>query len=1132
MGTDPVDGFLIERDPITWEHEAGFPGSLTPAGVFFQDAPNGLEVALVRVPAGSRPTAADLRRAWNKRRSGRASPVLLTAFYSDNEGHRVALCGPVGEQPVVYHDIEVSQAERLADVALSEPSHHAATRLLLATLPELDSPFPGLRNAGLLATQELKAGVPQRPDWEAAGRRARPLLKQRGRQLVEALGFQVETLATNASMLTINGQEHAVAVFCDEDEPFEVSSGRFEGTSPVSRALALADRQPRQVPWVVLTRAAEIRLYSASPDKGVGRRGRAETFVELNLSLLQRKQAGYLHLLFSAEALAPDGTLDETLENSNRFAAELAVRLRERVYNQTVPALARAVAKRLSNSQAVNTIAGQSGHDLVDSDVNAYDLTESGITDNDFGDSDLSVFNLTESSMTDNDSAKNDLSEDDLADAYEQVMMILFRLLLVAYAEDKDLLPYRTNSNYFDCSLSLMARELTDALRNGSAHYSEHSTGLWDAATRLWDAVNEGSPTLGVPPYNGGLFTSDPALSKSGAAIADLTLSDAEFGPALEGVLVDNGPEGLGPVDFRSLTVREFGTIYEGLLESRLSVAQDDLVIKTIKGEDQYVPAGDETEVDVLAGAVYFHNYSGARKATGSYFTKPFAVTHLLDHALEPALDDHIARLDSYRNQGDDAAVADAFFDFRCADIAMGSGHFLVAAVDRIEARLSAWLALNPVPAVSAELTRLRKAAQAALGDLSDAGGIEDCSLLRRQVARHCIYGIDKNRIAVELARLSIWIHTFVPGLPLSFLDHNLVHGDCLTGVVSSTDAVEALTPKKQKAKNGQPGTQSIFMHQLDELLHGCDEDLAKLGRLNDADKSEIEAARKAHAAARDAVAPAEAVFDVVTAVRAEAIGLNQIIDFTPESVAKLAERSEVRTAIERFTPIHYPSTWPEVFARTERGGFDCLLGNPPWEKVVVDRKVWWGMYLPGIRSLPVSRKHAKITALEARRPDLAAVFLEEKERAESLKELLRATFPKLGSGQTDLYKVFSWANLALCRLEGHIGIVLPRTAVADAGMATWRTEVVGASNTPPPPRGETARNTTARGHGHQPQGLGIRGGTPFLHSGVGGPHPILSVATGLNTKQWAFDGVDGRYTVALVAIVKINPRSEPWRCL
>ncbi len=977
-----MNNFLLDRDPTTWAAPERFPSALVPGGVFVQDAPSGLEVTVVR--ATRRPSAADLRDGWSKRRAGRASPVLLVAFYPTTEGERVSLCGPIGDPPLVHRDLEVSQVERLAEVALSEPSHHAATRFLLAAASELDSPFPGLRNVGLLATQELRVGVPDRPDWVSATRKASVLLGRRGRRLVEGLGFRIETLSTNAQMLTINNRKHAVAVFCDDDEPFEAPSGRFDNTSPVSRALALADQE--RVDWVILTRSSEIRLYAARPDTGVGRKGRAETFVELNLSLVPDDFAGYLQLLFSADALRDDGTLEQILERSADYVAELAVRLRERVYHETVPTLARAVAARLQSEP------GSEG-----------------------------------------------LNESDLAGAYEQVMVILFRLLFVAYAEDKDLLPYRSNGKYADHSLSHKARLLAEDRHKGADDYDAGSTDLWDDVKQLWGAVNLGNRDWGVPAYNGGLFSSDPQVSHSGAAIAEITLNNAEFGPALSAVLVDEGSEaeGVGPVDFRSLSVREFGTIYEGLLESKLSVAQDDLTVKSIKGKENYVPASDDDEVEVRAGEVYFHNRSGVRKATGSYFTKPFAVEHLLDSALEPALDDHIARLDGLRESGDDAALAEAFFDFRCADIAMGSAHFLVAAVDRIEARLSAWLTLHPVAAVTAELNRLRNTALEALGDLADATEVEQSSLLRRQVARHCIYGVDKNSVAVELARLAIWVHTFVPGLPLSFLDHNLVQGDSLTGVASVDDAAAAVKPRGSRADS------SLFVYLLEELLEECLGPLARLGRLNDADKSEIDEARAARAETREAVAPVRSVFDVASAVRAGAIKIHSDFDFSPESIAALAQEPEVQEAVRRLTPVHYPTAWPEVFARTGKSGFDCLLGNPPWEKVVVDREVWWGMHLPGVRALPVAKRRAQIDALEAARPDLAAEFENEHKRTEALKLVLRATFANLGSGQTDLYKAFAWANFALCSEGGRLGIVLPRSAVSDAGMANWRKEIV-----------------------------------------------------------------------------------------
>ena len=486
-------------------------------------------------------------------------------------------------------------------------------------------------------------------------------------------------------------------------------------------------------------------------------RDASETFVEANLALLPEDKAGYLLLLFGSDALIEGGTIEKILDSSADFAADLAARLRERVYFHCVPRLATAVAARLDGS--------------------------------------------------------SDLSDHDLAYAYEQTLIILFRLLFVAYAEDKDLLPYHSNSKYAGHSLKHVARQLAEDRQKGRQHFDEQACGLWEDIGKLWRAVDRGNKGWGVPSYNGGLFSDDAKVSVAGAALAAIELTDAEFCPALTAMLVDEGDDDvIGPVDFSSLSVRELGTIYEGLLESMLSIATSNL---TVDSKHSYVPVTRRSnKVLVKEGEVYFHDRSGARKATGSYFTKLFAVKHLLDHALEPALDDHVSRVQQYLDAGNEAGAADTFFDFRCVDLAMGSGHFLVAAVDRIEARLSNLLALHPIPVINAELDVLRRAALAALGDFADGVEIETTSLLRRQVARRCIYGVDINNISVELARISIWIHTFVPGLPLSFLDHSLVCGNSLTGIGTLDEALDVLDPD-----HGKGGEVSLFRADIEEFL-------------------------------------------------------------------------------------------------------------------------------------------------------------------------------------------------------------------------------------------------------------------------------------------------------------------------
>lgn len=941
-------------------------GPLEAVGLAIGAGSGGLEVAV----AGSQRklTQDTLRTAWKSRQGGRATPVLLVAIHGD----RAALCGPAGETPPVFLDLDVGQVERICRTALAEPNRHAAARFLWSVLPEIkESQIPGLRNQGLFATYELEKGVPQRSDWPQAQQKAKCLLDKRGRDLLAALGYQVADTNQQYSVLRCGQTKMAVAIFLDRSEACDIASDRFGGMTPVQYALAKADDE--NLDYVLVDHGSSLRVHTTA-GKGVGRRGRTDTFVEIHLDLLPSDRAGYLWLLFSGPALAADGAFAKILEESQDYASDLGSRLRDRIYEFVIPNLAVAIAK-------------------------ARNLKKP--------------------------------TAQDLKTTYEMALLALFRLLFIAYAEDKDLLPCHTNERYRDRSLKKKAREMA-ALRQQGVPTFDESTTHWEEVVRLFRVVNTGKPKeWGVPAYNGGMFSEDASISPAGSLLADISLANKDFGPVLCDLLVDPTPEGFGPVDFRSLGVREFGTIYEGLLESELSVAEEDLIVDEAK---LFVPAGKKTP-DVRQGQIYLHDASGARKATGSYYTKSFAVEHLLDHALEPAITDHLARLDKL----DDRRAADSFFDFRVADIAMGSGHFLVAAVDRIERRLSSYLARRPLPGVMGELLRLRKAA---LDGIEQAGGsidgveIENVQLLRRQIARRCIYGVDINKIAVQLARLSLWIHTFVPGLPLSFLDHNIVCGNSLVGIATFQEVGDLLT---------RGGSTPLFSHTADALIGSAEEAVRKLGQLSDADAAEIKEARKAFAEQRKAVADTERMFDILTAWRlpeAEISLLPEDFEIDNELFVQGTHRRAAE-ALGELKPFHFPIAFPEVFLR-DRVGFDVVLGNPPWEEATLEEDDFWSRYLPGFQALRQHEQETVKKRYRKNRPDLVEQFQYEVAEADALRNALtNGPFPGMGTGDPDVYKAFCWRfwNL-VCGDGGRMGVVLPRSAFCAKGSSQFRLAV------------------------------------------------------------------------------------------
>jgi len=942
---------------------------LEPAQLFLGKGDAPVEVVVAT--ARSKPPRTAVREAWSARHGGRPAPLVLVVEHD----RRCTVCAAAAGEPEVHADLEMGHVERLCRAALAQPSRHAAIRLLAAALPQIGSDAPGLRNEGLFATHELIHGVPRRADWDGARAKANPLLRLRDRDLIRALGFEARALPGPASLLvTSGGAQVAVAVFLDESEAAEIGSERFGGLSPVLYALAKADEA--QVGYVIVSGGAGLRLYTTSPGAGVGQRGRTETFAEVRLDLLRDDQAAYLWLLFSADALRHGGSVTEILDASRRYAVGLETRLRDRIYADVVPRLAEAIHQARGRKKP---------------------------------------------------------TPEEMGIIKRMALTVLFRLLFIAYAEDQDLLPFRSNEAYRRRALKTKAREIR-ARSVGEAGAAE---ALWPEVVLLFQAVDRGRAAWGVPAYDGGLFSEDPEVSPHGAALAGLALPESKFALAFEHLLLDDDPSTgeRGPVDFRSLSVREFGTIYEGLLESDLTIAETDLAY----GRDgRYRPVERGGIAMIRAGEAYLGTRSGERKASGTYFTKRFAVEHLLDHALEPALAQHLDRLDKL----DERAAGEAFFDFRVADLAMGSGHFLVAAIDRIERGLSRSLVNRPLAPVRDELARLRQRAREALGPAAEGLDLEDAQLLRRQIARRCIYGVDLNPDSVELARLSIWVHTFVPGLPLSVLDHHLVVGDSLVGVGTLDEAARLIDEAR---------AMPLFRRQVERVLEAAREAGERLARLAEADAAEVREARKALKKEREAVEPARALFDVLAATRLRpemSTQLEDALDRWAKNRGDLAESKPHRAAREAFGPLepfHFALVFPEVFLR-DRPGFDVILGNPPWEEATIEEDDFWTRWDPGYQGLPQHERERRRREYRRKYPERVETFEHEQARAEALRHaLVTGPYPGMGTGDPDTYKAFAWRFWQLvARPGGRIGVVLPRGAWTAKGSTEWRKAILG----------------------------------------------------------------------------------------
>ena len=972
-----------------------------------------IQVALATV---STPPSKETMRALHALRKGKSNIQLVIGAIL---GDRIWIFGP-DERTQVIESLPLDQGCRQLQSALDEPNALAAYTRLGQFRRSLDTTsLVGVTNSGLFASYHIRENVPKRTDWHDACAKSKPWLSLRTDQLIKALGFKSEKTAGNALLLTSGTpQSKAVAILLDESEQFDSTSARHTGISPVAFGLNIAARQG--VPWLFVLRKDQIRIYPAKDGVGVGQKGQVETYLEIDLAAIDSERAGLLALIFSADALEPNGTAHELLEGSQRFASQLGLRLRERIYEHVVPQLSKSVAEHLRDQGTK-------------------------------------------------------LDSEGLSLAYRLTLRILFRLLFQAYAEDRGLLPAGRNEGYDANSLKTIAKRIITIPPD---KFGPAKT-LWFDLAQVWDAIDEGNETWNVPAYNGGLFSTDEILHPEGARIQTLNISDQVLGPVLQHLLIDISEENiLAPVDFRSLSVREFGTIYEGLLESSLSIATDNL---TADSKGVWIPSIGENNVLVREGELYFHSSSGERKSSGSFFTPTVVVDHLINQSVDRSLDEHLSRIRSYLDQGDTSRAALNFFDFRVADLAMGSGHFLIAAVDRIESKMRTFLTekSNDIPGINAELKRLENAARLALGNDEVAfGQIEPATLLRRQIARRCIYGLDVNPLAVELARLALWIHTFVPGLPMSSLDHGLVCANSLTGIGTIDEALLLLDPEMPDTplKDHHARPVSMFEDEILQPLLDARELLLEAAKNDEASKAEVKAASTfAHNAKLNSKASQE-IFDTCIAIRLGILDARAFV--SSDQIKDASTKPEVRDLIQKLNPAHMPFLFPEVFVR-DNPGFDVILGNPPWEEVTVEDLKFWNRHFPGLKTKSNAEQKNFVEEVVKTRLDLVEALKHEKANAQVIRHsLVKGPYPGMGAGDPDLYKGFAWRNWQFIRSGGVFAAVFPRALWVTKGSAPWRIAVIS--------------NAT------------------------------VSIELCRNEKEWMFEGVNPGLQVSLVVVQKI----------
>ncbi len=618
----------------------------------------------------------------------------------------------------------------------------------------------------------------------------------------------------------------------------------------------------------------------------------------------------------------------------------------------------------------------------------------------------------------------------------EAALTLVFRFMFLLHTEARGYLPigsaaYRPHS----------ARQLAEDSRLAQASYSRRATQRWDRLRTLVRMVRTGDRSAAVPAYNGSLFAADGFPGSDLLERAEIT--DVYLAPALAAIAYETDKPDAPGLDYAGLQIGHLGAIYEALLTLRLTRAPEDLAYDS--RQDMFRPVRPGEQPEVTRAQLYYQAETGGRKAGGVFYTRHEFVGHLLTHSLLPALDDHLAEVKKVAQQ-DPTEATRRLFDFSVVDPAMGSAHFLTAALDMIADRIEIFLAeIEGLPGIAQLLSELSQ----------DSGSIaqqpEDSDLLRRLILKRCIYGVDLSPMAVEVANVTLWLASFVPGLALSYLGSNLKCGDALIGVAD---------PAVVGASDSPLFTGQTVRNAMDRAAALQREQAA----IPDRTPEEVKRSEELGTRREEATAGLRAAFDLWAAEPLgltvenkfsakdgdpqERVGARHILESNADAIVERRETPDVSEVVANASAIaaqyrffHWPLEFPNVFHR-EHPGFDVVVGNPPWNEITVEELAFYALREPGLRGWSnLADRRRRIAELDVENPSWRV----ELEVQQQQMATLRRFFWKSGEyhlwsvGDRDLYQLFSERYSHLVRKDGRLGVVLPRSAFLAEGARRFR---------------------------------------------------------------------------------------------
>ena len=615
----------------------------------------------------------------------------------------------------------------------------------------------------------------------------------------------------------------------------------------------------------------------------------------------------------------------------------------------------------------------------------------------------------------------------ELASAKETALRVIYRVWFAAYAESRNLLP-ASDARYGRISL----RRLRGELDRHESDSEEDS--CWKYLLNLFEGIRNGSPKNNLPQYNGDLFRHDVKIDKK-------QIQNRWLVPALRDLLERDGDT----IDYASLSVRHLGNILENVMEFAIQQAKEDVML-LVKGKKIIrVKTSKKSNYSYRKNDLYLASKGGiaVRKSTASYYTPDEIVTFLVNRGLGPILADRSAKIaddvKSYQNDSSPEnrkTCMERLLDIQVLDPTMGSGHFLVEALNRLTSWATEILREHPAHPLLEELEQDRDVIleeQQKKGIMLDANLLTHDVLLKRKMMKRCIFGVDLNPLAVEIAKLALWLDSFAIGMPLTYMDHHIRAGDSTIGMF-----LEDLEDKKNQSIDGwMPNNESNSL-------------LERVSSSSDVTVTQVHQSEDRHRKYSESVSPTRRVLDALAAskiddtIAPKKSGLEFVHRFgkygtNEDKALKEARKKVAELSRRRF--FHWDLEMRDAFTGSRRG-FDVILGNPPWDKVKPFDDEFFTPYYPVFRSLSPKTKKNEVKQLMLNNKNIKSEYDSYLKQFKE-KSSFYTTYEKQGSGDKELSKLILERSLSLLSKNGTISMVVPSQILSSEGAVGIRKEIL-----------------------------------------------------------------------------------------